>query len=172
MYIETERTIIRNFIFDDLADLQQILGDEKTMKYCEPAYDIYKTEKFLHTFCIKNNGAIGVVHKKTAKLIGYVLFNQLQAGEYEIGRIFNRNFWHHGYAFESCKALIDYAFMNLKARKICAETIDVEKSIHLMQKLGMQMETILQNHTQDNFGDLVDLYCYSLVYEDWIQLHQ
>ena len=47
MNIETPRMIIRDFIPEDAADLQEILGDDETMKNCEPAYDFEKTEKFL-----------------------------------------------------------------------------------------------------------------------------
>ena len=37
MYIETPRMLIRDFSLEDAADLQEIFGDEETLKYCEPA---------------------------------------------------------------------------------------------------------------------------------------
>ena len=67
MYIETPRMIVRDFIPEDAADLQEILGDDETMKYCKPAYDFEKTEKFLTSFCIGRKGAVAAVHKESNK---------------------------------------------------------------------------------------------------------
>ena len=162
MYIETPRMIIRDFIPEDAANLQEILGDDETMKNCEPAYDFEKTEKFLTSFCIGRKGAVAAVHKERSKMIGYILFNEIDEGIYELGWIFNRSFWRQGYAYESCKAVIDYAFGELKAHKVFAETIDAVKSVGLMKKLGMNLESIQTHQTEDTHGNWVDLYFYSL----------
>ena len=107
MYIETPRMIIRDFTPEDAADLHDIFGDDETMKYCEPAYDFEKTKKFLTSFCIDRKGAVAAVHKESGVLVGYILFNKLDEGIYEMGWIYNRSFWRQGYAYESCKAVID-----------------------------------------------------------------
>ena len=167
MYIETPRMIIRNFTPEDAADLHDIFGDEETMKNCEPAYDFEKTKKFLASFYIEREGAVAAVHRKSGKMIGYILFNQFDKGVYEMGWIYNRNFWRQGYAFESCRAVIDYAFQELKAHKIFAETIDKVKSVSLMKKLGMQPEGIQRSQTRDNHGNCADLYFYGLLEDDW-----
>ena len=167
MYIETPRMIIRDFIPEDAADLHEIFGDDETMENCEPAYDFEKTEKFLTSFCIGRNGAVAAVHKESGKMIGYILFNEFDEGVYEMGWIYNRSFWRQGYAYESCKAVIDYAFTEMKAHKIFAEAIDVVKSVGLMKKLGMQLEGIQRSQTKDNHGNWADLNFYGLLEEDW-----
>ncbi len=167
MYIETARMIIRNFTPEDAADLHEIFGDEETMKNCEPAYDFEKTRKFLTSFCIGRKGAVAAVHKKSGKMIGYILFNQSETGVYEMGWIYNRSFWRQGYAYESCKAVIDYAFGKLNAHKVFAEAIDTLKSVGLMQKLGMQLEGIQRCQTKDDHGNWADLYFYGLLENDW-----
>ena len=167
MYIETPRMIVRDFIPEDAADLQEILGDDETMKYCEPAYDFEKTEKFLTSFCIGRKGAVAAVHKESGKMIGYILFNEIDEGIYELGWFFNRSFWRQGYAYESCKAVIDYAFGEMNAHKIFAEAIDAVKSVSLMQKLGMRLEGIQRRQTKNNHGNWADLYFYGLLEEDW-----
>ena len=167
MRIETPRMLIRDFTLDDAADLKDIFGDEETMESCEPAYDFEKTEKFLTSFCVERKGALAAVHKESSKMMGYILFNEFGEGVYEMGWIFNRSFWRQGYAYESCKAVIDYAFTALKAHKVFAETIDVKKSVGLMQKLGMQFEGIQRSQTKDNHGNWADLYFYGLLEEDW-----
>lgn len=166
MYIETGRMVIRDFTMNDINDMQDILGDAETMKNCEPAYTIEKTAEFLQKFCIEKNGAVAAIHKETAKLIGYILFNELEKGVYEIGWIFNRNFWRQGFAYESCKAVIDYAFDKMNAHKVFAEAIDGIKSVNLMKKLGMRQEGIQRSQTKDNFGNWADIYFYGILSED------
>lgn len=167
MHIETLRMIIRDFVPEDVADLHEIFGDNETMAYCEPAYDFQKTEKFLTSFCISRNGAVAAVHKESGKMMGYILFNEFDEGVYEMGWIYNRNFWRQGYAYESCKGVIDYAFTELKAHKVFAETIDAVKSVGLMKKLGMQLEGIQRSQIRDNHGNWADLYFYGLLKDDW-----
>lgn len=167
MYIETQRMIIRNFVPEDAVDLHDIFCDDETMENCEPAYDFEKTKDFLTSFCIGRKGAVAAVHKESGKMIGYILFNEFDAGVYEMGWIFNRNYWRQGYAYESCKAVIDRAFTELNAHKIFAETIDTVKSVSLMKKLGMQFEGIQRSQARDNHGNWADLYVYGLLEDDW-----
>lgn len=167
MYTETLRTVIRNFNGEDATDLYEILGDEETMENCEPAYGLKKTKDFLASFCIKRNGAVASVHKESGKVIGYILFNECEADVYEIGWIFNRRFWRCGYAYESCKAVIDFAFEKMNARKIFAETADTVKSVKLMMKLGMQRENVQHSQVQDTNGSMTVLQVFALTYAGW-----
>ena len=152
---------------DDVRDLHDILGNAEVMKNCEPAYSLEKTSNFLSKFCIEKRGAVAAVHKDSGKMIGYILFNAIDEGVYEIGWFFNKNFWRQGYAYESCKAVIGYAFRELNARKIFAEAIDPVKSVGLMQKLGMRLEGILPSQTRDKQGNEAGLYCYVMLEDDW-----
>lgn len=99
-------------------------------------------------------------------MIGYILFKAFEEGVYEIGWIFNKNYWRQGYAFESCKAVVEYAFNQLEAHKIFAEVIDSVKSVGLMKKLGMRLEGIQRSQTKDNDGNWADLYFYGLLKEE------
>ena len=110
---------------------------------------------------------MAVVCKETNKEIGYILFKEAQEGVYEMGWFFNRNTWGRGYALESCKAVIAYAFETLNAHKIFAETIDGVKSVGLMEKLGMQPEGVQRSHTRDLQGNWTDLYLYGLLEQDF-----
>ncbi|MCM1047296.1 MAG: GNAT family N-acetyltransferase [Clostridiales bacterium] len=169
MHIETQRMFIRDYTMNDVKDLHDIFGDAEVMKNCEPAYDLEKTSHFLSEFCIEKRGAVAAVHKDSGKLIGYILFKSGVYDEsvYEIAWIFNRDFWRQGYAYESCKAVIDYAFNELDAHKIFAETIDSVKSVGLMKKLGMQLEGIQRSQTKDNDGNWADLYFYGIFKDGW-----
>lgn len=161
MLIETDRMVIRDFTMDDLGDLHEILGDDETMRHCESAYSIEKTADFLQKFCIEKRGALAAALKGTGKVIGYILFNDLTDEGCEIGWFFNRAYWRNGYAFESCKAVIDNAFAHMGVQKIFAETTDGHRSVALMKKLGMKPEGIQPGPTG------AALFVYSILAEDW-----
>lgn len=157
-----DRLIIRDFCMSDVYDLHEILGDAETMKYCEPAYTFEKTQSFLHDFCIDRKGAFAIVQKAKQKVIGYVLFKEWEYSVYEIGWIFNKNYWKQGYAYEACLKIITYAFEKMNVSKVVAETIDKQKSIGLMEKLGMKLAEVQKDATKDSFGNLTDMYVYEI----------
>lgn len=162
MHLVTDRLIIRDFCISDVDDLHEILGDTETMKYCEPAYTFEQTQSFLLDFCIEKKGAFAVVHKSTQKVIGYILFNAWDSSTYEMGWIFNKNFWRQGFAYEACSNIIPYALEKLNINKIVAETIDQHKSVGLMKKIGMKYKELQKNASKDSSGNLVDMYVYEI----------
>lgn len=166
MLIETKRMIVRDFNADDVNDLHEILGDEETMKNCEPAYDFEKTRKFLEDFCIVKKGAAAAALKNSKKVIGYILFKTWEESVYEIGWIFNKKYWRRGYAYEACSELIAYGFREMDIHKVVAETIDAQKSVGLMEKLGMRREGVQRSQTKDNFGNWADIYLYGMLQGD------
>lgn len=169
MYIETDRLIIRDFVSEDVGDLQEIFGDDETMELCEPAYDLEQTKAFLEEFCIERKGAVAAVEKVTGKVIGYILFKDYEEDVYEMGWFFNRKYWGCGYAYEACKGVVDYAFEELYVHKIFAESLDGVKSVGLMKKLGMVQEGIQRSQTKDNHGNWCDMYLYGMLRTDWEQ---
>lgn len=166
MLIETERMTVRDFAPDDVNDLHEILGDAETMQNCEPAYHFEKTQKFLEEFCIAKKGASAAVLKDSKKMIGYILFKTWEESIYEIGWIFNKKYWRQGYAYEACSELIAYGFRELNIHKVVAETIDSQKSVRLMEKLGMKCEGVQRSQTKDNLGKWADLYLYGMLRDD------
>ncbi len=166
MQVETKRLFLRDFVPEDASDLYEILGDEETMKYCEPAYDLAQTEKFLTDFCIGRHGGVAAVCRDSGKVIGYILFHEGEKGVYEIGWFFNRVYWGRGFAFEACRAVIDYAFCRMGAHKVFAETIDGGRSVRLMEKLGMKREGVQRSQVKNPAGQWADLYLYGMLREE------
>ena len=163
MNIQTERTVIRDFCEKDADDLYEILGDERAMEFLEPAYDYEKTKDFLKNFCMERKGAFAC--KYHCKVVGYILFNEYEPGVYEMGWVFNKEYWGKGLAYEACSALLNYGFAELGIHKVFAETVDGIKSVSLMQKLGMKWEGIQKSHTRDNNGKWCDVYLYGKLNE-------
>lgn len=159
MKLETERLLLRDFLPGDAQDLYEILGDGETMAYSEPPYSLERTRAFLVDFCICKKGALAAEEKESGKVIGYLLFKELEEGVYELGWFFNRNYWRRGYAYEACCAVKVYAFTQLRARKLVAETIDTERSVPLMEKLGMVREG--GSRVRAPSGEWAQLYVYA-----------
>jgi RimJ/RimL family protein N-acetyltransferase len=169
--IETERLLIRNYEEQDLQDFYEIFSNPSVMRYCEPVYDREVSANWLR-FYIDNPVAYAVTETRSGKMIGHALFKQMpheEEGIYEIGWIYNELFWHQGYAYEASKALINYGFEELCVHKIVAETIDPDKSVRLMKKLGMKEDGVFRQHTLDNSGEWVDLYWYGILSRDLLR---
>ena len=168
MLIQTARTALRYFQPEDFDDLHEILSDPAVMEQAEPPYDEARTRAFLNDFCVARKRALAVVRRGQGKVIGYALCSdRLEPGVYELGWIFNKDYWRQGLAYESMHALIDYLFTQANAHKVFAEAVDEIKSVPLMKKLGMKHEGTQQEHTRDNTGAWRDLHFYGLLREDY-----
>lgn len=162
MEILTQRLVIRPFVMADAAELQAILGDEEAMTYLEPPYDLAKTEAFLRDFCIGRQGALAAVLRTSGQVIGYLLFHEVEPGVYEIGWVFHRAHWRQGYAYEASRALMQYAFETLGARRVTAETVDPIRAAGLMKKLGMRLEGVEPMSADGHEGRWREMYLYGL----------
>ena len=164
--------ILRDFTMEDLPDFHEIFGDSEVMKHAEPAYDLEKSEKFLRNFCVEREpkGGFAAVLKSSGKVIGYVLFKMIDEAEiFEIGWIFNKDYWRQGYAYEICSRLVRHGFEDMGLHKICAEAIDADKSVSLMKKLGMTSEGVFRKHCKTAAGAWADLHWCAILAEDYFR---
>lgn len=115
--LETDRLKIRQIVKKDMVALKEILQDEKTMyaylhAFSDEEVNIwyknqlrrYKEDGFgLWAVCLKDDdfmiGQCGLTKQKTPN--GEVI---------EVGYLFNRKYWHNGYATEAAKAVMEYGF--------------------------------------------------------------
>ena len=115
----TERLTVRKFRPEDWEDLAEILTDPE-VTYFEP----YET--FTREACIKEAASFAESDEFYAvvldgKVIGKIYFSKRDFGTYEIGYTFHGGFQGKGYACESVKAMMGYAFKNMGVRRIIAE---------------------------------------------------
>jgi RimJ/RimL family protein N-acetyltransferase len=170
MYLETDRMILRDFTLNDIDDFYEIFSDPIVMENTEPPYDREKSLKFLKEFCIERQpkGGYAAVLKETNKVIGYVLFKSIDEPEiFEIGWIFNKDYWRKGYASEICTELVKYGFEEMKLHKISAEATDEVKSVSLMKRLGMTKEGLFRKHLKSRNGQWLDLHWYAILADDY-----
>ena len=143
---ETERLILRRYQKEDLQDLYEYLSDKEVVEY-EPykPLTLNETKENLE-WRIGTDEMIAVELKNSHKMIGNVYMGKREFEALEIGYVFNRNYWGHGYAAESCKALIQRAFSN-GIHRIYAECDPCNKnSWKLLEALGFQRDAHLRKN--------------------------
>lgn len=143
---ETGRLILRRYAKEDLHDLHEYLSDEEVVRF-EPykPQTIDEVKENLE-WRIGSDEMVAVELKDSHKMIGNVYLGKRDFETLEIGYVFNRNYWGHGYAAESCKALINQAFAN-GVHRICAECDPQnENSWRLLEALGFLREAHLRQN--------------------------
>ena len=115
--IETERLILREMTFDDLPALRAIVQDEQTMYAWNGAWDEEETidglEKQVKSYRENGFGRWAVTLKETGNVIGVCGLLWIDTDKetvLEIGYLFNRVYWHKGYASEAAIACKKYTF--------------------------------------------------------------
>ena len=124
MILETERLYMRELRQTDIEALSKILQDEETMYAYEGAFSDEEVQEWLDRQIARykkwNFGLWAVVLKETDEMIGQcgLTMQPWKDNEVlEIGYLFQRAYWHKGYALESAKACKQYALKYLMHKK-------------------------------------------------------
>lgn len=93
-------------------------------------------------------GTVGVYLDETGILIGLCALKYLgeeKNSDVEIMFRLSQRYWGQGYATELARALVDYAKIDLKVRRLVA-TVDPknEKSKRVLEKIGFSFESVLK----------------------------
>lgn len=125
--LETERLYMREMTQDDFPSLYKILQDEETMYAYEGAFTDSEAQEWLDRQMARYRkwgfGLWAVMLKENEEMIGQCgLTMQPWKDEevLEVGYLFERSYWHKGYATEATKACKCYAFDVLKADEVCS----------------------------------------------------
>jgi RimJ/RimL family protein N-acetyltransferase len=155
--LHTDRLLIREFVFDDLASLQPLMPGEELQEWLPWTVLSYQQLERLRQ---PPYGDRAIVLGATAELIGscgYVpllapfglVFPELARGRAtaaytaEVGLYWAVLAEHQrrGYATEAAQALVRYAFGELHlARLVATTTFDNAASMAVMRKLAMRIE--------------------------------
>jgi len=127
MILETERLYMREMNQADFNYLCGILQDEETMYAYEGAFSDSEVQKWLDRQISRYQkwrfGLWAVILKETNEMIGQCGLTMQPWKDtevLEIGYLFNRSYWHKGYATEAARACKKYAFEILGADEVCS----------------------------------------------------
>ena len=157
---ETERLLLRAFTRDDEEIHRQVFSDPEVCRYyCGETRTLEQTREWLihRMWQAKGDdlGCLAVVHKADQALMGLVALQAYVATwivweddpqarfskvEVEYSYALGRAYWGKGYVSEAGRALIEYAFKELRLARIVTN-IDSEntRSIAVVKRLGFRI---------------------------------
>lgn len=173
--LNTERLIIRRFEENDWQDLYEYLSDDEVVKF-EP-YEAFNQEQAKEetNYRTTDDAFYAVCLKDSGKLIGNLYFCKGDFDAFELGYVFNKNYQKSGYASESVKALLDYAFANLGVRRVVAMCNPINTSSwKLLERLkfrreGHLIKNIYFKKDSNNNPIWQDTYEYAVLNEEWFK---
>ena len=155
MVLETDRLYLREMNQNDFHSLCKILQDEDTMYAYEGAFSNEEVQEWLDRQISRYQqwkfGLWAVILKETQEMIGQCGLTMQPWKDKEvlaIGYLFERSYWHRGYATEAAKACKKYAFEILKANEVCSIIRDTNiASQNVAVRNGMtKMDTWTKNY--------------------------
>ncbi|MFD1020585.1 GNAT family N-acetyltransferase [Thalassobacillus hwangdonensis] len=169
MHLQTDRLWIRKFQKEDETSVFTYTSDSKVMKYIPEGPF---TKQGAADFIAENSGespehfAVATIEENV--LIGHItFFKYFGTHTYEIGWVFNPDFYNRGFATEAAQGVLDYGFEKMDLHRIIATCQpDNIASYRIMEKIGMRKEGY---HKQciPNGDDWWDEVYYAVLKDEW-----
>lgn len=149
IYLETDRTILREAEPSDLFDFFALDSDPEVHRFLgnHPVKSLVESEEMIASLKQQyHSNGIGrwvIEQKETGDFIGWSGLKyeeQLRTfAYYDLGYRLNRAYWNQGYATETARACLDYGFkhLNLPAIGAAAEQTHLVSN-HILKKLGLK----------------------------------
>jgi len=146
MVLETERLILREMTQEDFPFLCKILQDDDVMYAYEGAFSNIEVQSWLDNQIDRYReygfGLWAVVLKEKGIMIGQcglTMQNYNSNMVLEVGYLFQKEYWHCGYATEAAIACKEYAFDKLNAKEVYSIIRDINiPSQNVAKRNGMR----------------------------------
>jgi RimJ/RimL family protein N-acetyltransferase len=139
----TERLELRPFSVDQDNFFYQLNSDPEVLQYTGdvPFKDVAEARQFLEEYrAFELTGFERLTVVKDLKPIGWCGMKLHEDGEVDLGFRFLKSAWGKGYATESAKVMIDYAFESLELEFLIARVLpENAASIRVLEKLGFKL---------------------------------
>ena len=161
--LTSERLGFRPFEDADFPDLECLDMDPEVRAYfpggiSTPAEINARIVRGKRSIEANGYAEFAVIELATGRFAGRAGFGLIEGDEIEVGYVFLKEFWGHGLAQESLRALLGWAKENLRAPRIIAYAPGRHSaSLNVMRKAGMRLFK-----TGNVDGVTCDFYEYSL----------
>jgi [ribosomal protein S5]-alanine N-acetyltransferase len=155
MKLQTNRLFLRPVAVSDAPALFEARGDAEVMRYWDwPAQkDVAAVEKVfaehIPELASETTKWWAVALSPDGPAVGECDLSEIDIhhGRAEVGFLFARRHWGHGYACEAMERVIDYGFHDLGLQRLWARCHDGNAaSVRLLEKLGFSYEGRLRSH--------------------------
>jgi len=145
--LETPRLYLREMGREDFAALCRMLQDPEVMYAYEHAFPDQEAEEWLNRQIGRYHqdgvGLWAVIQKESDEMIGQcgLTMQDCDGREVmEVGYLFQKAYWHQGYATEAARACRDYAFETLGQTEVYSIIRENNQpSIRVAERNGMQL---------------------------------
>lgn len=159
--ITSNRLFLRELNKQDALSFFLLNKNPKNLKYTGdvPFTNLDNAKQFLMNYEEYHKNGFGrwaVVRKSDLKFLGWCGLKRV-GDEVDLGFRFYEEFWNNGYATESAKAVIEYAFKHLQLEKLVARCHPNNlASKQVINKLGFSLQT------QKDYEGILNAFIYTL----------
>ena len=152
----SHRLVLREFVVTDEDAVHAFAADPLVTRFTDWGPNrVEDTRAFLAEATAQATNperaefTLAAVHARSGRLIGSVAIGvtSVQHRRGEIGFVFHRDFWSHGYATEAAELLLRFGFDHLQLRRISATCHpDNHASVRVLEKAGLEYEGRMRSH--------------------------
>jgi [ribosomal protein S5]-alanine N-acetyltransferase len=152
--VRTARLLLREFVAADFEAVHAYSSDARVTRYLFfGPRDEESTAEYLEDLLASQREQprirfeLAVEEADSGNLIGACDLSLIEAKVVDLGYMLSAEQWGKGYATEIATALVDAAFLELRADRVIS-TVDVNNnaSIRVLEKIGMRWEAVYRKH--------------------------
>jgi RimJ/RimL family protein N-acetyltransferase len=152
--VRTARLLLREFVAADFEAVHAYSSDARVTRYLFfGPRDEESTTEYLEDLLASQREQprirfeLAVEELDSGNLIGACDLSLIEAKVVDLGYMLSAEQWGKGYATEIATALVDAAFLELRADRVIS-TVDVNNnaSIRVLEKIGMRWEAVYRKH--------------------------
>lgn len=171
--LHTERLVLRSFDVSDAVDVYAFGHSETVCRMAgfTPHKNLEDSRRMVQDF-IASGAVWAIVEKRTGHVIGFASLHKddarYTANARKLGYTLAEEAWGQGYATETARELVRYAFEELNCQVLSVTHFPFnQKSKRVIKKLGFTYEGILRHAHDLPDGTVSELVCYSLLRSEY-----